>query len=200
MDRPGTTLSATVVKALTFWPGFIPVPTEPVNVSAVLVPFFNELLDELPWWNPAWRVTQVRAASPCCATVQGTRLTEVAVPGWVGAPDVDPLPFSGRVRFEGDRLVRFQAKIGEVVVGPAVTAAGKPEPDPFAAVVRALMDLRQVSVRTLAERCGLSIATVRALRDGWSPDPVVVERVAAALDTPADELLAVAGHEAPRRP
>jgi hypothetical protein len=26
-------------------------------ILASLVPFFNELLDELPWWDRAWRVT-----------------------------------------------------------------------------------------------------------------------------------------------
>lgn len=191
-------LSSAVVKALTSWPGFVPVAREAPDL-AVLPPFFNELLGELPWWNPAWRVTEVRPASPCCAKVQGTGFTEVAVPGWAAGPDESPLPFSARVRFKGDRLLRFRAKIGDMVIGPGVTPAGQPEPDPFAAVVRALMDQRQISVRTLAQRTYLSIATVRALRDGWSPDPVVVERVAAALDTPAEELLAIAGHDPDQR-
>jgi lambda repressor-like predicted transcriptional regulator len=185
--RPGRLLSSDVVKALSFWPGFLPVPHAPVDLT-VLPPFFNDLLAELPWWNPAWRVTQVRPAAPCVATVVPAGFTEVAVPGEAAAQNVDPLPFVARVRFHDDRLIRFQAKIGDMVIGPGATPPGNAEPDQFAAVIRTAMDVRRVSVRTLAMQCGLSMSTINALRGGWSPDPTVAERVASALGIPLDEL------------
>ncbi|GIF59678.1 hypothetical protein Air01nite_57730 [Asanoa iriomotensis] len=185
-------LSAAVVAALSYWPDYVPVPRQRVDIS-VLPPFFDGLLGELPWWNPAWRVVEVRHAWPCFTAVGSTRVVEVSVPGQVGG--ASPLPFSARVRFEGDRLVRFQAKVGDVVIGPAAAGAGEPEPDPFGVVIGKLIDARGLPDREVALRAGISRATVRALRRGWAPDPVIVARLAAALEvTPAD-LLAIAGLE-----
>jgi hypothetical protein len=178
--RPGRLLSSDVVDALNFWPGHLPVPHAPVDLT-VLPPFFTELLAELPWWNPAWRVTRVRPAAPCVATVAPAGFTEVAVPGEAAAHDADRLPFVARVRFHDDRLIRFQAKVGDMVIGPSATPPGKAEPDQFAAVIRTAMDVGRISVRTLAMQCGLSMSTINALRGGWSPDPTVAGRVTAAL-------------------
>ncbi|SNT58538.1 Helix-turn-helix domain-containing protein [Asanoa hainanensis] len=179
--------------ALTFWPDYSSTPAPRVPV-AVLVPFFNDLLDELPWWNPAWRVTRISAVEPSGAMVGGSGFDEVTVLGEVG--DADPQPFVGRVRLQDDRLVRFQAKIGDVVIEPGSTPAGEPEQDPFAALVRVLMDVRGLRIRDVARGAFLSEATIRCLRGGWSPDPVVARRVAEALDVTPEELLAAAGHDA----
>ncbi|GIF67411.1 hypothetical protein Ais01nite_54460 [Asanoa ishikariensis] len=166
-ERPARALSADVLSALD------------QGTEAVLIPFLNELLDELPWWNPAWRVTRVEAVKPSAAKTVGSGFDEVTVLGQAGA---DPLPFVGRIRLQDDRLVRFQAKIGDVVIGPGTTPAGEPEPDPFAAIIRILMDVRGVSDQDLARQCYLSRATIRTLRGGWSPDPVVVRRIEEAMD------------------
>ncbi|WP_185844420.1 hypothetical protein [Nonomuraea sp. WAC 01424] len=76
-----------------------------------------------------------------------TRFTEVSVPGTASASSGESLPFVAKVRFSSDRLIRFQAKIGEMVVGPADTPAGRLEPHPFSAVFSRLMDLRGIPVR-----------------------------------------------------
>ncbi|MEV4622298.1 helix-turn-helix transcriptional regulator [Asanoa sp. NPDC049573] len=180
-------LSTDVVTALTFWPDYRPRPHEPVDLT-VLPPFFTDLLGDLPWWNPAWRITEVRPARPCFARVAPSDFSEVAVPGSAAADDAGPLPFAARVRFQDTELLWFQAKIGNTVIGPGTTPPGEPEPDPAAAVIRAVMDVRRVSTRALARQCFLSESTIRALRHGWSPDPTVVERLAAALDIPLEYL------------
>jgi hypothetical protein len=46
-----------VKAALTSWPGILGGTAPSPAILASLVPFFNELLDELPWWDRAWRVT-----------------------------------------------------------------------------------------------------------------------------------------------
>lgn len=80
MDAAGRTLSPAVLKALTYWPGIVhaerPAPVD----LAVLQPFFNELLGELPWWNNAWRVTRVEPAYPCeIASDHDNRISVVAI-------------------------------------------------------------------------------------------------------------------------
>jgi hypothetical protein len=70
------------------------------------------------------------------------------------------------VRFEGDRLLRFEAKIADVVVGLALAEAGAPEPHPFGAVLRKLMDNRGVSVKELAMQTGRAMSTINAARTG----------------------------------
>ncbi|MEV0719917.1 helix-turn-helix transcriptional regulator [Asanoa sp. NPDC050611] len=179
-----------MVEALRYWPGFRPVTAAAVDIS-VLVPFLDARLGALPWWNPAWRVVEVRAASPCFTSTTENRVVEVSVPGKVGG-EGGSLPFSARVRFEGDRLLRFQAKIGDMVIGPAATVGDTPEPDPFGAVVARLIDLRGLPASDVARRAGISMSTVRCLRGGWTPDPVIVRRLAEALDMTADDLLAIA--------
>jgi hypothetical protein len=101
---------------------------EPVD-TAVLPPSLNGMLWELPWWDRGWRVTHVEPAHPCEIAADEdrrlSRFTEVAVPGTVSRDAAETLPFSARVRWAGHRLVRFQAKIGDTVLGPATGAAGE---------------------------------------------------------------------------
>ncbi|MEV4758577.1 helix-turn-helix transcriptional regulator [Micromonospora sp. NPDC049559] len=184
--------------ALTYWPGIVHAERpEPVDL-AILPPFFNDLLGELPWWNTAWRVTQVEPAYPREVASnhdrQKNRFTEVSVPGTLGGDAGQELAFSARVRFEGDRLLRFQAKIGDMVVGPALAEAGRPDPHPFGAVLRKLMDNRGVSVGELARKTFRAMATINAARTGsHNPHPVLVREIARALDIPEADLAAIAG-------
>jgi hypothetical protein len=166
-----------------------------------LPPFFNELLDELPWWNRAWRVIQVEPAYPHEIARDElrviTRFTEVSVPGTVGRGPGEELPFSARVRFSDGRMVRFQAKIGDVVVGPGSAATGKPEPHPFGAVLVSLMRLRGISVAEMAMRCERAAATVSTVCNGRrNPHRILVAELAEGLGMPEEDLLAVAGLEA----
>jgi len=110
--RGDRVLSAGVVEALTYWPGAVhaeqPVPAE----LSVLPPFFDELFGELPWWNSAWRVTEVGPAYPN-AVLQSkpsgvAQFVEVTVPGLVNGDATERLPFSARVRFADDRLLRWR--------------------------------------------------------------------------------------------
>ncbi|MEU7876284.1 helix-turn-helix transcriptional regulator [Dactylosporangium sp. NPDC049140] len=194
-ERP---LRPAVIKALTYWPGIVQA-TAPAPVDlAVLPPFFNELLDELPWWNRAWRVTHVEPAYPREVASNEpkdvTRFTEVSVPGTVSRDVGAVLPFSARVRFKDNRLIRFQAKLGDVVLGPGTTAAGMPEPHPFGAVLSRLMDLRGISVKEMAPRCGRSLSTIGGIRTGrLNPHRMLVAELAEALDMSENDLLAIAG-------
>jgi hypothetical protein len=200
VDVAGRTLSPAVLKALTYWPGIVHAERpEPVDL-AILPPFFNGLLGELPWWDATWRVTQVEPAYPREVASdhdrQKNRFTEVSVPGTLGAAAGRVLPFFARVRFEGDRLLRFQAKIADMVIGPALTEAGAPEPHPFGAVLRKLMDNRGVSVKELAEQTARARSTINAARTGWhNPHPVLVREIARALGIPEADLTAMAGVE-----
>lgn len=196
-DRP---LDADVLAALTSWPGIRGRAAPAPAVLARLVPFFNGLLDELPWWDRAWRVTRVEPAYPLVRArdqldaVSG--LIEVSIPGAVSRDGGEDLPFFARVGFEDDRLTRFQAKIGDVVLGPGATGAGKREPHPFGAVLASLMRLRGISAMEMARRCGLAVTTVRAVGDGaWNPHHAVVVALAGGLGMPEKDLLAVAGLE-----
>jgi hypothetical protein len=190
-----------VIVALTSWPGILGGTAPTPAVLARLMPFFNELLDELPWWDRAWRVTQVEPAYPLVRardqlkTVSG--LIEVSVPGAVSRDGGEELLFFARVGFEKSRLTRFQAKIGDVVLRPASTAAGKREPHPFGAVLTRLMRLRGVSSTEMAMRCGLAETTVRAVCHGsWNPHAVVVAKLAKGLGMAEEDLFAIAGLDA----
>jgi DNA-binding XRE family transcriptional regulator len=198
VDVAGRTLSPAVLKALTYWPEIVDAE-EPVPVDlAVLSPFFNDLLDELPWWTSIWRVTQVEPACPhefaSDHDRQKNRFVEVSVPGTLGGGAGQALPFVARVRFEGDRLLRFQAKMADMVVGPALAEAGAWEPHPFGAVLRKLMDNRGVSVKELAMQTGRAMSTIKAVRTGrYNPHPVLAREIARALGMPEADLAAVAG-------
>jgi lambda repressor-like predicted transcriptional regulator len=198
MDIVGRTLSPAVVRALTYWPTIVNAPRPaPVDLT-VLPPFFNDLLGELPWWNPRWQVTQVEPAYPREVASdhdrQRNRCTEVSVPGTLDDDAGRSLPFSARVRFEGDRLLRVQAKIADTVLSPALAPTGAVEPHPFGAVLRRLMDHRGVSMRELAFRTRRSMSTiVSAQAGGHNPHPVLVREIAHALEIPPADLAAIAG-------
>ncbi|MEV6814808.1 hypothetical protein [Micromonospora sp. NPDC051296] len=189
-------------KALMYWPGIVHTKRpEPVDL-AVLPPFFNDLLTELSWWHSDWQVTQVEAAYPREVASNHDRqrnaFTEVTVPGTLEGRAGQTLPFVGRVRFKGNRLLRFQAKVADTIIGPALAKAGAPEPHPFGAVLCRLMDSRGVSMKELAVRTGRAMSTINAARTGWhNPYPVLVGEIAGALGIPEADLAAIAGVDAP---
>jgi hypothetical protein len=195
-------LTAAVTAALTYWPGVVHAePPTPADLG-VLPPLFDELLGEWPWWDRAWRVTRVEPAHPRQVAADDERafslFTEVTVPGTISRDGGDTLPFAARVRFRDDRLIRFEAKAGEVIIRPGLAAAGEPEPHPFGAVLGRLMDLRGISRREMAERCFRSQSTIAMLRAGvWNPDRKLVAELAAALDLSEQDLLAIAGLDGP---
>lgn len=198
MDVDGRVLDPAVRTALTHRPGLVDgEPEAPVDL-AVLVGFFDGLLRELPWWDGGWRVIGVETARPRefpSAEGRGkNRFTEVSVPGTVGDRDGRVLAFFGRVRFEGDRLVGFQAKVGDMVIGPALAEAGAHEPHQFGAVLRKLMDNRGLSMKDVAVRTGRALSTIAGVRSGGrNPHPVLVQDLAGALELPAADLAAIAG-------
>lgn len=200
MSPADRTLSADVIAALTYWPDTLgpwKFPPDPVDLT-VLPSFFNGLLQDLPWWNRDWKVTHVEPGLPVEVASDHsssvTRFTEVSVPGTVGSDRGETLPFVAKVRFENDQLVRFQAKIGDVVVGPAQTPAGRLEPHPFAGVFARLMTLRGIPVRDMAMQTGRSQSTIHMLRSGrLNPHPVLVKEVAAILRMSRADIAAIAG-------
>nr|MDT0523137.1 helix-turn-helix transcriptional regulator [Streptomyces sp. DSM 41633] len=193
MTITGRTLTTDVIAALTYWPQVLhgggKYPPDPVDLT-VLPPFLNGLLADLPWWNRDWKVSRVEPGLPLeiGSDHRGhpARFTEVYVPGTVGPGDGDgdgeSLPFVATIGFAGDRLIRFQAKIDDMVVGPAVAPAGQPEPHPFARVLTGLLDLRGIPVRNLARETGRSRSTIQMLRSGrHNPEPLLVQEIAGAL-------------------
>lgn len=187
-----------MIEALTYWPGLVhAVEPTPVDLG-VLPPLFNELLDEWPWWDRAWRVTRVEPARPREIARDEpravSRFTEVTVPGTVSRDAGKTLPMSARVRFSDDQLIRFQAKIGDIVIGPGSAAAGVPEPHPFGSVLATLMDLRGISVQEMAVRCARSMSTINMVRSGgWNPHQILVAELAEALEMSEKDLLTIAG-------
>jgi hypothetical protein len=201
MSPASRTLSADVIAALTYWPGSIgpgrKFPPDPVDLT-VLPSFFNDMLQDLPWWNRDWKVTQVEPGLPLEVASDhdrsNTRFTEVSVPGTVGSDSGETLPFTAKVRFESDQLIRFQAKIGDIVVGPAHAPAGQLEPHPFARVFTRLMTLRGIPVRDMAEQTARSMSTIQMLRSGrLNPHPVLVKEIAAVLHMSQEDITAIAG-------
>ncbi|MBE1490881.1 helix-turn-helix domain-containing protein [Plantactinospora soyae] len=196
MTFAGRALSPAVVEALRYRPGVVHAVTPAPVDLAVLPSFFNELLGELPWWNRAWRVTQVEPAHPRETPWNRGRsgAVEVSVPGTASCGAGDVLPFSGQVRFKRDRLIRFQAKLGDVVIGPGAAPAGTPEPHPFGTVFSRLMDLRGISVREMAMGSGRSMSTINGLRSGYLiPHRKVLAHVPEVLKMSAEDLAAIAG-------
>ncbi|MEU4427844.1 helix-turn-helix transcriptional regulator [Actinoplanes sp. NPDC024001] len=198
MNVAGRTLTPVVLQALTYWPGIVHAKAPKPADLTVLPPFFNGLLSELPWWNTTWRVLDVEPAKPrefaSDHDRQKNRFIEVSVPGTLGDGAGQTLPFFARVRFEGDRLLRFQAKIADTVVGPALGEAGSHEPHPFGAVLRKLMDNRGLSVKDVARRTYRAMSTIHAAQSGGrNPHPVLVREIAGALDIPEADLTAIAG-------
>jgi hypothetical protein len=200
MTRGDRGLSAGVVEALTYWPGVVHAEPPPPADLSVLPPFFDKLFGELPWWNRAWRVTEVGPAYPNAVPqsqpFKGAQFVEVTVPGSVGGDAAEGLPFSARVRFAERRLLRWQAKIGDVVIGPGLAPAGEPEPHPFGRVFRGLMEARGLSAEQAAERSWRARSTINRLRKGnLIPNPALVADVARALDMSVADLAVIAGLE-----
>jgi hypothetical protein len=112
MEIANRTLTVDVIAALTYWPGVIwggqKNPPDPVDLT-VLPPFFNEVLQELLWWNPDWKVSQVEPGLPLEIESDHhghpSRFTEVSVPGTVGSSRGESLPFVAKVGFAGDQLI-----------------------------------------------------------------------------------------------
>ncbi|MFE7591262.1 multiprotein-bridging factor 1 family protein [Kitasatospora sp. NPDC057512] len=201
MEITNRTLTADVIAALTYWPGVIwggqKHPPDPVDLT-VLPSFFDEVLQELPWWNHDWKVSHVDPGLPLEIESDHhghpARFTEVSVPGTVGSGRGESLPFVAKVGFAGDQLIRFQAKIGDIVLSPAVAPAGQLEAHPFARVFTGLMDLRGIPVREMALETARSMSTIRMLRRGrHNPEPVLVQEVAKVLGMSETDLSVIAG-------
>ncbi|MFC8270802.1 multiprotein-bridging factor 1 family protein [Streptomyces cinereoruber] len=200
METANRALTADVIAALRYWPGVIwggqKNPPDPVDMT-VLLPFFNEVLQGLPWWNRDWKVDRVQPGLPaetgdhlCDPAV---RFTEVSIPGTVASGTGESLPFVAKVGFTGDQLIRFQAKIGDVVIGPAVAPTGQSEPHPFGRMLTGLMDLRGISVKDMARTAGLSMSTVRMLRRGRNPNLLQARLIAGILDMSEADVRVIAG-------
>jgi hypothetical protein len=201
MEIASRTLTADVIAALTYWPGVIWAgqknPPDPVDLT-VLPPFFSEVLHELPWWNRDWRVSHAEPGHPLEIDSDHhgypSRFTEVSVPGTAGSSGGESLPFAAKVGFAGDHLIRFQAKIGDVVIGPATAPAGRLEPHPFARVVTGLMDLRGIPVMAMAVDTERSMSTIHMLRSGrLNPKPVLIQEIARSLRMSEADLRVIAG-------
>lgn len=200
MEIANRTLTADVMAALTYWPGVIwgqKNPPDPVDLT-VLPPFFNEVLHELPWWNRDWRVSHVEPGLPLEIESDHhghpSRFTEVSVPGTVDSGGGESLPFVAKVGFAGDQLIGFQAKIGDVVIGPAVAPAGQLEPHPFARTLTGLMDLRGIPVETMAMETRRSMSTIHMLRRGrLNPTPLHIQEIAKSLGMSEADLSVIAG-------
>ncbi|MBB2947889.1 hypothetical protein FB565_007660 [Actinoplanes lutulentus] len=197
MMNEGHRLDAAVVEALTDRRGVSSDRPSPAD-RAVLATFLDDLLGELPWWNRAWRVAEVGAVLPSSPS-RGLRpgavqVVEVTVPGSVTADAGEVQEFSARVRLLENRLLRWQIKIGDRVIGPGFAPAGEPEPHPFGAVFQMLVEMRGLSYQDMAMLTGRAISTIRGLRAGYlAPERAMVEEVARALDLPAASLAAIAG-------
>lgn len=201
MEIADRTLSSDVIAALTYWPGAIwggqKYPPDPVDLT-VLPPFFNALLADLPWWNGDWKVSHVEPGRPLeiASDHHGhpSRFTEVSVPGLVGPGGDQSLPFVAKIGFAGDQLIRFQAKIDDVVLGPAVAPAGRLEPHPFARILTGLMDLRGIPVPRMARETARSRSTILMLRSGHhNPDPLMAQEIARALGLSEADVRVIAG-------
>lgn len=201
MEIANRTLTVDVMAALTYWPGVIWVgqknPPDPVDLT-VLPPFFNEVLHELPWWNRDWEVGHVEPALPVEIESDHhgypSTFTEVSVPGAAGSSGGESLPFVAKVGFAGDQLIQFQAKVGDVVIGPAAAPAGRLEPHPFARVLTGLMELREIPVKAMAMEARRSMSTIHMLRNGrLNPDPVHIQEIARSLRMSEADLRVIVG-------
>jgi hypothetical protein len=201
MEIANRTLTVDVIAALRYWPDVIwggqKHPPDPVDLT-VLPPFFNEVLLELPWWNRDWKVRDIEPGLPLEIESDHhshpSRFTEVSVPGTVGSSGGEVLPFVAKVGFAGDQLIRFQAKIGDVVLGPAVAPAGQLEPHPFARMLTGLMDLRGIPVKAMAMETARSMSTIHMLRRGrHNPEPLLTQEIAKVLGMSEGDVRVIAG-------
>jgi hypothetical protein len=200
METTERTLSGPVLAALRFWPGHS-VDPDPVDLT-VLRSFLDELFDRRPWWDRAWRVVEVRPGYPAARESDAARssspFSEVHLPGTIGRDTGETLPLSATVRFAGNRLLRFTAKVGDTVIGPAASPPGEPEPLPIGAVISTLMISRDVSIGELARRTGRAMSTINGAISGRRhPGRQLLVEIAAALDIPEADMLAIANLEFP---
>ncbi|MFB6784923.1 XRE family transcriptional regulator [Streptomyces sp. NPDC056352] len=201
MEIANRSLTVDVIAALTYWPGVIwggqKNPPDPVDLT-VLPPFFNEVLQELPWWNRDWKVSHVEPGLPLEIESDHhghpSTFTEVSVPGTVGSGGGESLPFIAKVGFAGDQLIRFQAKIGDVVLGPVAAPAGRLEPHPFARVLTGLMNVRGIPVGVMARETARSMSTIHMLRSGrLNPEPSLTQEIAKVLGMSEADVRVIAG-------
>lgn len=200
VETANRALTADVIAALRYWPGVVwggqENPLDPVDMT-VLLPFFNQTLQDLPWWNRDWKVDRVQPGHPAetgdYRVDPAVRFTEVSVPGTVASGNGERLPFVAKVGFTGDQLVRFQAKIGDIVIGPAVAPAGRSEPHPFGRMLTGLMDQRGIPVRDMASAAGLSISTILMLCRGHNPNLLQARLIAGVLDMSEADVRVIAG-------
>ncbi|WP_422771467.1 helix-turn-helix domain-containing protein [Plantactinospora sp. WMMC1484] len=193
VERP----SAAVIKALTD-PAHDAAPDQLAAERSVLATFLDTLLGELPWWNRAWRVAEVgevcKSSSARAMRPGRVQVVEVTVPGSLGGDAREIQTFSARVRLLEDRLLRWQMKVGDTVIGPAVAPAGELEPHPFGAVFQMLVEMRGLSRGEVALRTGRAQATIMKLRHGaLVPERALIEELARALNVPAANLALIAG-------
>ncbi|MEV0900002.1 helix-turn-helix transcriptional regulator [Actinoplanes sp. NPDC049802] len=187
LKRP---LAEAEIAALRCWPRYGSAEVD----TSVLVPLFDELLDEWPWWDRAWRVTRAGFAHP----VDMTRVdvdpdpVEVAVPGAVGREDGAEMPLSARIRIHGDRVIRFGAKVGDLAIAPGREPAGEPERHPFGMVLTALMTSHGIRPRDLARRCGLAESTINAAMRGRRPHRLLIKLLAPHVGMTVEDLTALA--------
>ena len=91
--------------------------------------------------------------------------------------------FVAQVTFTCDQLLRFQAKIGDVVLRPADAPAGRPDLHPLAKGFTRLTDLRGSPVGEMARQTARQMFTIRMLRSGrLNPHPAVVKEIAGVDD------------------
>ncbi|MFF6803826.1 XRE family transcriptional regulator [Streptomyces sp. NPDC012616] len=201
MEIANRTLTLDVIAALMYWPGVIwggqKNPPDPVDLT-VLPPFFNDVLQGLPWWNRDWKVSHVEPGLPLEIESDHhghpSTFTEVSVPGTVGSSGGESLAFVAKVGFAGDQLIRLQTKIGDVVLGPAVATAGRLEPHPFARVLTGLMDLRGIPVGVMARETARSMSTIHMLRSGrHNPEPSLTQEIAKVLGMSEADVRVIAG-------
>ncbi|MEV4409378.1 helix-turn-helix domain-containing protein [Actinoplanes sp. NPDC049598] len=173
-------------------------PGEGVTDQAGLAAFLDSLLDELPWWDRGWRVSDVGMPRRCSSSLGlapgAVQVVEVVVPGSLSLGAGEAQLFVAQVRLLEDRLLRWQMKVGDKVVGPALAPAGETDPHPFGAVFRLLVEMRGLSSDEMARRTGRAMTTIRKLRDGrLVPERALIEEVARALDLPSADLGMIAG-------
>ncbi|MFF5085520.1 helix-turn-helix domain-containing protein [Actinoplanes sp. NPDC000266] len=96
------------------------------------------------------------------------------------------------VRVVRSHLTQFEARIGDVLIGPPVRPG---DPHPFGAIFSALMDRRGISGKEMAHRCRLAESTVAKMRAGRAVprERKRIADLAAALDMPVGDLAAIVG-------
>ncbi|WP_328475481.1 helix-turn-helix transcriptional regulator [Actinoplanes sp. NBC_00393] len=161
----------------------------------VLIALLHERISQWPWWDGAWRIIEIQEVHP---RQIAERLHTVTIVGMLGRDEGATLPLSVFTRVAGSRLDRFEVRVGDVLIGPPVRDS---DPHPFGSIFSALMDRRGISREEMARRCGLALSTVAKMRAGYlvPEQPDRLASLAAALEMPVGDLMAVAGLHTDRR-